>query len=518
MLPSNLLVARKYRDTIRPIYAELKQKNLDLAERVINAYNRHLGKSRGELEEEVAELEGIGYDYRYVRGLATLLDRRARYEVEAQISPELAREQVFHSAAVRGIPTTIDERQALIESESEHLDVSVRELEGSLYADLEEEQVLVELQPTDPLDLVKQYNLSLTQTLLFKSSMMEFTASGNWQQIFRRIKWCGLIYTISRGEDGYNVKVDGPISLFKLSHRYGTSIAKLLPYIVSAKEWKIHALILRSRGDRRLLNLHLNSDSHGEYLKARTLHEGEYDSVVEESFADRFSALDTGWEITREPGPLPVGRRVMIPDFLLEKAGMRVYMEIAGFWTPEYLRHKIEQLRNVDGIDMIVAANRRHACKELDQMGRKLDIIYYKREVPLQPIYQHLKEREAKLREEQLRTLKNRRFELDSPVIQASDFAQELGVLEEAAQELIENHRFAGYQRLGDTLVSQSKLDKIASALEERIDRGPLKLKEAQELIQRSGVPRPVRVLEHLGYKIEWRGINPNDAEIEKVK
>lgn len=518
MLPSDLLVARKYRDTIRPVYAELNQENLDLAEKVINTHKLLLGKSRGELEEDVAGLESRSYDYRYVRGLATLLDRRAEYEVDAKITPSLARDRVFHSASERGIPTTVEEREALLKDEAEHLEVSVEELEGSLYADLDEEQILKELQPMEPLELVKLYNLSLTQTLLFKSSMMEFTASGNWQQVFRMIKWLGLIYTINKENGGYNVKVDGPVSLFKLSHRYGTSIAKLLPHIVSTQEWRIHALILRSRGDKNLLNLHLDSDSHGEYLKAPIPRERTYDSLLEESFADRFKALDTGWEITREPSPLPVGRRVMIPDFLLEKANMEVYMEIAGFWTPDYLRHKIEQLRGVDGIDMIVAANMRHACKELDRIGKKMDVVYYKNEVPLQPIYQHLKDREAELRKEQLKNLKNRKIEPEEPVVQALDLAQRLGVLEETVQEVLENRKFSGYELLGDTLINHTKLERISSTLEERLKSGPLKLREAQELIQDSGIPRPIRVLEHLGYNISWRGISPETAEVKKEK
>ncbi len=79
--------------------------------------------------------------------------------------------------------------------------------------------------------------------------------------------------------------------------------------------------------------------------------------------------------MTREPGPLPVGRQIMIPDFLFEKAGMKVYMEIAGFWTPEYLNHKLQQLRNVRDVDMIVAANQSFMGTMLDKLGQQLKII-----------------------------------------------------------------------------------------------------------------------------------------------
>jgi len=67
--------------------------------------------------------------------------------------------------------------------------------------------------------LVRRYNLGLTQTLLFRCAEMGFTASGNWQRIFRQVKWLGLIYTIQRRGGDHWVKVDGPVSLFKLSNR-----------------------------------------------------------------------------------------------------------------------------------------------------------------------------------------------------------------------------------------------------------------------------------------------------------
>ena len=39
--------------------------------------------------------------------------------------------------------------------------------------------------------------------------------------------------------------IDGPLSVFKLTDRYGTAIAKLLPSVVSAETWSIRAWIVR---------------------------------------------------------------------------------------------------------------------------------------------------------------------------------------------------------------------------------------------------------------------------------
>jgi predicted nuclease of restriction endonuclease-like RecB superfamily len=517
MLPSDLLVARRYRETIRPIYAKLTAENLEFAERLIDVFKALRGRRRWELEEAVRELEEACRDYRYVRGLATLLERRCRFEVDATVSPAEARNRLFHVAAREGIPTAMEERKRILEEEAAQLEVSGEELEGSLYADLDEELVLTEFQPIAAEVLMRLYNLGLTQALLFRCSEMEFTASGNWQQIFRWIKWFGLIYTIQRKGEGYLVKVDGPVSLFKLGHRYGTSLAKLLPHIVAAGEWNIHALILRRRGDRQLLKLELDSRRHGAYLKAAGASAGEeYDSLVEESFAKRFNALRTGWRLTREPEPLPVGRQVMIPDFLFDKAGMKVYMEVAGFWTPEYLRHKLKQLQEVEGVDMIVAADRAHACHQLDRLGKKLNIIYYKGKVPIRPVFDHLRTREAELRRLQLEQLREQELHIDEPVVTAAKIAAQLGVMEEAVKESLRHRDIPGYRLLGDVLISDSTLEKIGGRLDERMGEGSLTLKEAIKLVEDMGGARPSRILEHLDYRIEWHGINTEKAEVRR--
>jgi predicted nuclease of restriction endonuclease-like RecB superfamily len=519
MLPSNLLVARKYRDTIRPGYKKLTEENLGYARRLLGLFEAHLGGRGRELMEAIGELEESGRGYRYVRGLATLLERRCMFKVESAVAPGEARQRIFHTAARVGIPTAPEDRMRLLEEEASQLGVSVEDLEDSLYADLEEEQVLHEFQPIDAEDLVRLYNLGLTQTLLFRCTEMEFTATGNWQQIFRWIKLLGLIYTIHRQEESYRVKVDGPVSLFRLGTRYGTSLAKLLPRIVVAPEWSVQAWILRRRGDHQLLKLELDSLRHAGYLRAEEQPVPEvYDSMVEESFARRFNALRTGWKITREPDALPVGRRVMIPDFLFEKAGMKVYMEVAGFWTPEYLRHKLEQLRGVEGVDMIVAADRAHTCQQMDRLRGKLDIVYYKGKVPLKPVLRHLKAREAEMKASQIKQIQGEEIKIDGPVVSTADLARRLGVLEDVVLEDLRRREVPGYRLLGEALVSDLTLETIGKRLDERMTEGGLSLAEATMLVEDLGGASPSSVIEHLGYTIEWHGINPEKAMLQRGK
>ena len=208
-----------------------------------------------------------------------------------------------------------------------------------------------------------------------------------------------MIYSVEKKDGGsYIISLDGPLSLFKLTERYGTSVAKLLPQITATESWKINAEILvRSKGNR-VYHFEADSGELGDVLREPSLVEtgalegrvSLFDSGVEEKFARSFLAHDTGWVLTREPEPLVAGRHVLIPDFGFEKYGRKVYLEIVGFWTPGYLERKVDKLSMVSpAVDIIIAADESLACAKLERLKGRAVVFYYKKEVPVKPVVEH---------------------------------------------------------------------------------------------------------------------------------
>ena len=190
MLPSNLLRTRISRGKIRPIYVALDGDSLTLAERLSRAYHEGIGKRKEELVDRLRELEDAGYDYKLVRGLSALLERRSIFEAQSYegLDPIEARRLVFSEASRLRVPSG-SENAAALQTVSMRLGVSREALEKSLFSDIEDELILRDFRPFSKADeLLKYYNLSATQTLLFKSLRIEFTASGNWKNIFRNWK------------------------------------------------------------------------------------------------------------------------------------------------------------------------------------------------------------------------------------------------------------------------------------------------------------------------------------------
>ena len=120
--------------------------------------------------------------------------------------------------------------------------------------------------------------------------------------------------------------VDGPLSLFKLTDKYGTSVAKLLPTIVLTKKWSIKAWILRktiSQG-KKIYDFEIiirqttplaaePALGRANQLQKRSVvkpsHSSDYDSNVEKSSVARFRQFVSGWKLIREPDPFIVSKR-----------------------------------------------------------------------------------------------------------------------------------------------------------------------------------------------------------------
>jgi len=515
LLPSELIVVWKRKGVISPRYAKLSGDNMDVARHLIEFYRGHVGEKKKVLKEFVGELEDRGFDYRFVRGLSFLLDRRSIFKCDDRVKPVDLRRKIYEATGKLGLPTKREQRNLIIETVASELKVSTETVEESLYADLDSELFLEKFEPLLPQQLLEKYNLSLTQTLLFDSTELSFTASGNWQRIFYTIKKCGLIYDVYK--DGkFWVKVDGPASLFKLTRRYGTAIAKLLPVIIANPEWSVEAKILW-KYTNEICDFKIESWKHHTILKSSEA-TVPYDSVVEEDFAQRFRALDTGWLLRREPEPVLSGKQVIIPDFSLEREGIKVYIEIVGFWTTDYLLRKIEKLKKIN-VDMLVIVNESLVCEKVADLEKhaRLNVIYYREKIPLAPILRRLEEAFREVRVKQAGFLKDLPVIFMESVVSFEEFAARIGVSAEAVRVALSENTPQDYIVMSNSLVRKDKLEQIGRKIEEQIGRtGRLPLLQVVETIRAEGVEDTTSTVEALGYKIAWHGISPERAEVFK--
>ena len=517
MLPSNLLMVWKRKGEILPRYAKLSNDNLKVAGGLIEEYKEHIGEKKKTLKAVVTDLENKGYEYRFVRALALLLDRKGTFTCNSKMNPIDLRRKIFQATEKVGLPTTPEKRQKIIEAAASKMALTPENFEAYLYADLDDELILEKFIPPTAYELLEQYNLSLSQTLLFDSTELSFTASGNWQNLFYFVKKLGLIYEVYR-DNGLWVKIDGPASLFKLTKRYGISIAKLLPIIIANPEWTITAKILW-KYTNEICTFKIENQKHSSLLKKPNLPPITYDSAAEENFANQFQAVKSGWTLKREPEPVPAGNQVIIPDFSLERTGVKIYLEIVGFWTEEYILRKAEKLKQVEA-KMLLLVNEALACEKLTALEKRpqLNFIYYHDKIPIASILRYLETAFKEVKDREIKFLENLQVKFTEPVVSYDEFATRIGISPEAAKAVLIANPPSGYVTMPNILVSKEKLIQISNLIEERLKQsGKLPLTEAIRLIEAEEVSDASYALTQLGYKITWRGINSEQAEVTKI-
>jgi predicted nuclease of restriction endonuclease-like RecB superfamily len=482
-----------------------------LAARVIEVYREHVGETRGDLDDALTDLERESDgEFKLVRGFAKLVERDAAFEVRAAVTPERARTAVFRAAegVADGGVVTDAERTRAFDAAATEFDCPPEALDRSLYADLDEREVLTAIDARwTPEALCDQYDLSLAQTALFDATDVTVRSSDP-RALVSAIKRLRLMYEIEKTAEGRVAHITGPTRLFRRTRRYGTRFARLLRTVAKAAEWRLEATI-DDRGTERDLVLTGEDVSVPE---ADPVVEVSYDSGVEADFAARFEALGLEWDLRREPEPLETGSQVMIPDFAFDwpheieghadtdrgrDRGFRIYFEIMGFWTPEYVEKKLDQLERLETVDMVVAVDESLGVgAEIE--ARDARAIPYSGTVRLKDVRDALRRYEAELVAESAASLPAELVP-DDPVVTIETLAHEHGVSERALDDV----RFPDHERVGRTLVRPAVLDDLSGELEPGTD-----LADAEARLDEVGIGDASAVLSELGYRVEWEGLS----------
>ncbi|MBP1450200.1 MAG: DUF790 family protein [Thermoproteus sp.] len=343
MLTLDLLRVKRRGEYVAPRYL------LDAwpARYVLEAYRAgvKLGEARAKVED--APLEP-----KLARGLAHVVERLIKLEEVDKAKVLKIRLEVFREAARRHPVVSDESRRAVLEAVAARLKTTVGEVEEALSKAHEEELLIVEPPKVTPEELAALYNTSLVQTLLFRSRSMSsyIKAPGSRvKELIRALKGLGLMYLAEQEGGGVRLHIDGPASVLKQTERYGTRLAKLVPYIITSEDWRIEAVVSLYERTYKFVE----SKAAAPELSARGVEEAEFDSSVEQEFYRQISRV---CRVEREPEALVVDRRVYIPDFKIGD----LYVEIVGFWTPDYIKRKYEKLASAE-VPLLVLVDERLA-------------------------------------------------------------------------------------------------------------------------------------------------------------
>jgi len=286
---------------------------------------------------------------------------------------------------------------------------------------------------------------------------------------------------------------------------------------MEGEDWSLNATVVRnSMQGKRMLDFKLDRSGASEFLEdiGRTTSRDIFDSKVEERFSRSFNSLGTEWKCIREPEPLITGSHVLIPDFSFEKAGLKVYLEIMGFWTEDYIERKIRKLRQLShDVDMIVAVDEALACTKLTRM--KHEVIMFRGSLPVKPVINYLNQKEATLIDDQVdagKAISIRSFGVGEIVS-----LNEVATSNQVSPLLVQKAALDGggkiddFILIGDQFISSSKISSIDHDIKSSKE---VKLQSLSAILLKEGILEPIRLLEYLHYVISWKGLDFEQAVV----
>jgi predicted nuclease of restriction endonuclease-like RecB superfamily len=358
MLTADLALSWQRGEQIRPHYVEPDEEYVRAGEDLVALFESHEGRTRASLEESLQEYVGTGTDYRIMRGLIKLLTDRCEFETSSPVEPTEIRRAIFMKARLHH-PVIDEESRARVFAESaRELACDAGALDAALYADLPENQTLTSFETITPAELLDLYNVAQAQALLYRSVEMrlwlEPQAAEGYREIFGAIKAYRLIHTVrGNSRDGYEVRLDGPASIFQRSQKYGIQMAVFLPALLLRTGWRMRAEIQTKRGVAffELTSKQTRLRSHYDSV-------GGYENPVIERLASVWTRAAGVWSLEQSGEVIDLGDSAFIPDFVLSNAetGARVFLELLGFWTPEYLRDRLLEFDHAGLKNFILAA------------------------------------------------------------------------------------------------------------------------------------------------------------------
>ena len=366
MLTADLLRVRVRGDNIHPNWIDPNHPNLkDLGSDILECFHRSIRNQlqRQVLQEELKLIFDACDDLKLARGLAKLCLDRSVFESPGDMDSRALREEVFQLARTLG-PIAYERgllNRPIAEDVFHHASKTIHTagapLSELLYADLKSAQHIQSCDIENTEWLLHRYNTALVQGLLLRATTLtvdiQSPSAPRMKQLFRHIKFHRLIHHGTISENTLSITLDGPLSLFKQSSRYGMQLANFFPALLLQKApWTLEANVLWTRAKySKRLRLSSLMELHSHYLDT-----GAYRTREVDWFKERFEHLHSGWSIKDGEQPIDLGgKHVIFPDFTFEKNGRTAHLDITGFWQRTHLSNKLEWVNTFGPKNLVLA-------------------------------------------------------------------------------------------------------------------------------------------------------------------
>lgn len=378
---------------------KVRKRALALAEAALAVTARHLGEPREALERAWAGIEAKPSERRLLDGLVKLVEDTCSFKSPEGFDPSALRSALFlRAAAVRRAlaPGERLDRDALLAEVARELGLSVSAAEEGLYCDLRGAQRLLAVEPLSAEALVERYERAQVQAVLLRAVRIRAdivcTSPDTYRALFHKLKFRQLLHRIEpRAEGGYRIEIDGPMSLFEATTKYGLELALVVPALL---ECDAVDLVAELRWGKRREPLsfqlrHRRAPGATERDRAEPRLRDEVRELMEavNALGGDFSAAPAT-EIVELPG---LGLCVPDLEFVHRPSGSAVLCEVLGFWSREAVFKRIELAQRGLPVRLLFVASARLRVSEALLDGVENSALYvYKGKINVRALLRHL--------------------------------------------------------------------------------------------------------------------------------
>ncbi len=284
---------------------------------------------------------------------------------------------------------TSEIRDEVVKKFEDDLGIPEASLDELIYADIDSERVLLKNETADPIELIRFYNYDTVETILCFSIDFQMTIKKLPGYLAKKLVYLSkknYVFTdINLEEDGYRITIHPPLELYTEQGKWGKNISNVATYILRVLlreeiSFQINAVV-KPRNRKALFSLDssrlpllptFKTDEEEEVVKYRP----EVDSKVENQFLKSWRNYH-GWKAIPEPEAIIIGKKMYVPDFLLQRGSNTIYLEIVGFYTDKYILKKKKQMEELDRVNIPIIYLIDENLKPHFQEKRKINHIFY---------------------------------------------------------------------------------------------------------------------------------------------
>jgi uncharacterized protein len=360
----DLLNYKKSKGNIIPSFVKSDDLILNqFSESIVSLFSNSLGQSRANLEQEsVGLLSAFEMESIVQKGFLKLLTDRITFESSFDGNISEFRNSVFINSN-----EYLHSKKELILHEyksniSNELNFKNEELEYLLYSDLPEYNKVTKFKEISPTSLINKYNVALVQGLLFYCEYVQISiplsecTKADLRYLLKQIRFFQLSVQINKNDDYVEIQLDGPLSLFLHTQKYGFNLAAFFPAIVLLKKWELEAKIEMGKSAKQQGVLKLNQNS------PLISHYKLYSSYIPEDFLmfeSLFLEKNLEWKILPECDDILYdGKNYFFPDFKFVNNKKNVYLELFHSWHKQAVKQRIQNLEKDLSYSLIIGVSK----------------------------------------------------------------------------------------------------------------------------------------------------------------